>query len=292
MSFGRIQRGSRQSLFWRRWHEDQGPVVPLQWGFGLPGTNRFHARPSPVLVLAKARESSLRVAPCVFVSHQYTDLRIAVRVAELLKELWVNVWLDVDDPATQQAVRSGDRVKLASSIDWGLTNCTHLLAIITPRTKGSWWVPYEIGAARGLGSPQGPAGDSAGGPPFVWVCTPANYDFGNNGQADIDIFNGSAVTANVAAHFLNKDGTNLAGQPIPTTNPVVNYPGQTGNTTVPVASLNTLIIPYQSGSGPGTRLTNSAALATVRVISDQPVVVGMTLFNGPPQAVPCSLLPK
>jgi len=87
----------------------------------------------------------------VFVSHQYTDLRIAVRVAELLKELWVNVWLDVDDPTTQQAVRSGDRVKLASSIDWGLTNCTHLLAIITPRTKGSWWVPYEIGAARGLG---------------------------------------------------------------------------------------------------------------------------------------------
>lgn len=147
MSFGRIQRGSRQSLFWRRWHEDQRPVVPLQWGSRLPGTNRFHARPSPVLVLAKARESSLRVSPCVFVSHQYADLQIAVRVAELLKELWVNAWLAVDDPATQQAVRSGDRVKLASSIDWCLTNCTHLLAIITPRTKGSWWAPYEIGAA-------------------------------------------------------------------------------------------------------------------------------------------------
>src|SRR5713101_7506133 len=105
MRLSRIQRGSRQSLFWRRWHEDQRLVVPLQRGSGLPGTNRFHARPSPVLVLVKARESSLRVVPCVFVSHQYTDLQIAVRVAELLKELWVNVWLDVDDPTTQQAVR-------------------------------------------------------------------------------------------------------------------------------------------------------------------------------------------
>ena len=45
---------------------------------------------------------------------------------------------------------------------------------------------------------------SSGGPPFVWVCTPANYDFVNNGVAEIDIFNGSGTTANVAAHFLAK----------------------------------------------------------------------------------------
>ena len=131
---------------------------------------------------------------------------------------------------------------------------------------------------------------SSGGPPFVWVCTPANYDFGNNGQAEIDIFNGSATTANVAAHFLAKDGTNLAGQPIPVTNPVVNYPGQTGNATVAVASLNTLIIPYQSGGG--LRSQSNGLLASVRVTSDQPVVVGSNLFSGPPQAVPCMFMHK
>ena len=131
---------------------------------------------------------------------------------------------------------------------------------------------------------------SSGGPPFVWVCTPANYDFGNNTFAEIDIFNGSANTANVAAHFLAKNGANLAGQPIPTTNPVVNYPGQTGNATVAVASLNTLIIPYQVGGG--VRAQSNALLASVHVTSDQPIVVGSQMANGPPQAVPCMFMHK
>jgi hypothetical protein len=131
---------------------------------------------------------------------------------------------------------------------------------------------------------------SSNGPPYVWVCTPANYDFGNNTQAEIDVFNGSANTANVAVHFLAKNGANLAGQPIPLTNPVVNYPGQTGSATVAVASLNTLIIPYQIGGG--LRSQSNALLASVRVTSDQPVAVGSNLFNGPPQAVPCVFMHK
>jgi hypothetical protein len=131
---------------------------------------------------------------------------------------------------------------------------------------------------------------SSGGAPFVWVCTPANYDFGNNGTAEIDIFNGGANTANVAVHFLAKNGANLAGTPIPGTNPVVSYPGQAGNATVALASLNTLIIPYQTGAG--MRAQSNGLVASVRVTSDQPVVVGSQLANGPPQAVPCSLMPK
>ena len=128
------------------------------------------------------------------------------------------------------------------------------------------------------------------GPPFVWVCTPANYDFGNNGQAEIDVFNPSANTANVALHFLAKNGANLAGQPIPGTSPQANYPGQTGSATVAVASLNTLIIPYQTGGG--LRAQSNGLLASVRVTADQPVVVGSNLFNGPPQAVPCMFVHK
>lgn len=26
--------------------------------------------------------------------------------------------------------------------------CTHLLALVTDNTKGSWWVPFEVGVAR------------------------------------------------------------------------------------------------------------------------------------------------
>jgi len=32
----------------------------------------------------------------------------------------------------------------------GLTNCTHLLALISPKTKDSWWVPFEVGSARAV----------------------------------------------------------------------------------------------------------------------------------------------
>jgi hypothetical protein len=150
--------------------------------------------------------------------------------------------------------------------------------------------PQGPAGQQGPQGPQGPPGTSSGGPPFVWVCIPANYDIANNINAEIDIFNGSGATANVAAHFLGKDGTNLAGSNIPGTNPVATYPGQTGNNTVTLASLNTLIIPYQIGAG--FRSTDNTLLATVTVTSDQPIAVGYQIPFGPPQATPCSLLPK
>ena len=163
-------------------------------------------------------------------------------------------------------------------------------------TRVEWDIAGPAGPAgppgpAGPAGPQGPAGSSAGGPPFVWVCTPANYDLANSGNnSEIDIFNGSSTTANVAAHFLAKDGTNLAGSVIPGSNPPVTYPGQTGSTTVPLASQNTMILPYLTGQG--TRATDNTLLATVSVVSDQPIVVGYNIPFGALQATPCSLLPK
>lgn len=90
-------------------------------------------------------------SPCVFISHQYADLAFAAQVGNQLKQLEIDIWLDAEDAATQRAVESGDQQKLAEAIEWGLTNCTDLLALISLRTKGSWWVPYEIGSVRGRG---------------------------------------------------------------------------------------------------------------------------------------------
>lgn len=151
--------------------------------------------------------------------------------------------------------------------------------------------PTGATGATGPTGPQGEPGTSSSGPPYVWVCTPANYDFGNNGQAEIDIFNGSSTTAaTVTAHFLAKDGTNLAGAVIPGTNPVANYPGTPGNTTVSVNPLNTLILPYLTGAG--TRATMNTLMATVVVTSDVPIVVGSQMASGPLQAVPCNMMPN
>ncbi len=160
----------------------------------------------------------------------------------------------------------------------------------TNGTNGAAGPPGPTGPAGPAGATgaTGPAGPSSAGPPYVWVCTPANYDIGNNSTAEIDIFNGSGTDANVTTHFLAKDGTNLAGATIPGTS--ATYPGQTGNATVVVASHNTLILPYQTGQGQRSLL--NTLMASVMVTSDQPIVIGSQMANGPPNAIPCSLLAK
>jgi hypothetical protein len=159
--------------------------------------------------------------------------------------------------------------------------------------------PAGPGGPTGPTGPQGPAGEdgadgadgaSAGGPPFVWVCTPGNLDFGNNGSAEVSIFNGGSATATLSTHFLAKNGTNVSGGNIPVSNPVATYPGETGSNTVTLASKNTLILPFLLGGG--VRALDNNLMASIEVTSDQPIVVGMQMANGPLNAVPCNALPK
>src|SRR5207248_11494293 len=70
---------------------------------------------------------------------------------------------------------------------------------------------------RGPPGPPGPAG-SGGGPPYVWLCTPARFsNAGSNAPAELYVFNGSASSANVSMNILDRDGNNLLGHPIPGT---------------------------------------------------------------------------
>ncbi len=41
-----------------------------------------------------------------------------------------------------------DHGAIVESIEKGLDVSTHLLGVISERTAGSWWVPFEIGYAR------------------------------------------------------------------------------------------------------------------------------------------------
>jgi hypothetical protein len=149
--------------------------------------------------------------------------------------------------------------------------------------------PQGPAGPQGPEGPQGPAGASAGGAPYVWVCTPANFNSGGTTDADISIFNGSAASASVAVHFLNKDGTNLSGVIVPGASPAV-YPGQIDPATVAVAASNTLIVSYKTATG--TPANGGNVLATVRVVSDQPITVGSNVQVSGFHPMPCSLLPK
>ena len=81
---------------------------------------------------------------------------------------------------------------------------------------------------------------------------------------------------------------------MPNSNPVVNYPGEAGATTITLAVAHTRDLnwplPATGPNPPFDGVTNVAV--SVRVTSDQPIVVGANFqFNGnlPSQ---CSLLPK
>jgi hypothetical protein len=86
--------------------------------------------------------------PCIFISHRKDDIRKAREVGRYLKELNLNIYLDEEDKELQKADLVGDHASVVAYIDGALDACTHFLGIITPNTRGSWWVPYELGMAR------------------------------------------------------------------------------------------------------------------------------------------------
>ena len=123
-------------------------------------------------------------------------------------------------------------------------------------------------------SDPGPAGSSAGGPPFTWVCTPASFaNAGGGVRADLHVFNASASTANVSVNFLDVNGTNLAGVTVPGSSPSSTYPGESGASTSPVAPSQTRRLTWTTPITSPDPTTN--VVMTIRVTSDQPIGVGL-----------------
>jgi len=136
----------------------------------------------------------------------------------------------------------------------------------------------------------GPPGPSSGGPPFVWVCTPAHlYHNGGTNTSNLYVFNGSASAANIAVHFLDINGTNLVGAAIPGT-ASETYPGESGATTFSLGSTVTRNLTWTMPVASPDAFTRVAY--TIRVTSDQPIVVGANLLGGGFMPNECNLLPK
>ena len=88
---------------------------------------------------------------CVFISHKREDGDAAIAAADTLQKVGVDVWLDVNELDAKSPTTVEEHRKPTEAIETGLRNSSHLLALITPRTQASWWVPYEIGTSRALG---------------------------------------------------------------------------------------------------------------------------------------------
>jgi hypothetical protein len=108
----------------------------------MAGSNRYSR--SSVAMKAGSTAST-----CVFISHRLSDLDIAKAVGRYLTEtVGVDIYLSDSDEELQEALRKGDHAKIVQYIEVGIASSTHLLGILSNRTRGSWWVPFEFGAGR------------------------------------------------------------------------------------------------------------------------------------------------
>ena len=158
-------------------------------------------------------------------------------------------------------------------------------------------------ACTGPQGPPGPPGVGEG-PPFVWICAPAENIFARQGNfGSVYVFNASLATANIAVHLLDQNGANLAGIAIPGEQSGQHYPGQPGNTTRALLPAHTSTVRWHlplfpDNSGPtGINLDPAANLlanrsTTIRVTSDQQIVVSAEYELTDTHTISCSRLTK
>ena len=79
----------------------------------------------------------------VFISHQSKDEEISRKIANRLRTLHnIESYLDVIDRFIDGPINAlGDHIRNE------MGKCTQLLAVVSPATQGSQWVPWEIGVA-------------------------------------------------------------------------------------------------------------------------------------------------
>lgn len=112
-------------------------------------TSNTHNLYSPVDILDRDLPRTERV----FISHRSFDKLLATAVAALLEGLGVHYWFDHEDEDTRRAAAlgmAGDQA-LVHAIERGIKHSSCVLGLLSDNTRGSWWVPYEIGASRALG---------------------------------------------------------------------------------------------------------------------------------------------
>jgi len=103
------------------------------------------------------------VAIKVFISHQRVDTLQAKAIADRLRDHHqIESYLDVLDTVIG---KSGE--ELAQYVRAQLGTCTQLLAVVSPATKESWWVPWEIGVASEKDYPLATYGGTTTLPEFL-----------------------------------------------------------------------------------------------------------------------------
>ncbi|MCK8656148.1 toll/interleukin-1 receptor domain-containing protein [Pseudomonas umsongensis] len=77
----------------------------------------------------------------VFISYRHMDRAYAININTRLMRANIKTYLDVLDAESQTTD------DITGVITRNISECTHLLAVVSEKTALSWWVPFEIGEA-------------------------------------------------------------------------------------------------------------------------------------------------
>lgn len=77
----------------------------------------------------------------VFLSHRKADKASALKIYAYLESNKIKCYIDEFDEALQRSKNITDVIMSR------ISGCSHLMAIMSYNTSGSWWVPFEVGVA-------------------------------------------------------------------------------------------------------------------------------------------------
>jgi hypothetical protein len=100
------------------------------------------------------------------------------------------------------------------------------------------------------------------------------------------------VAADVSVNILNATGVNLLGHTIPGSNPAQLYPGDADGATVSLNPSNTRDVNWVAPEATATPATNPDVAFSIRITSNQPIVVGANIEVNGTLPSQCHLLPK
>lgn len=78
----------------------------------------------------------------VFISYRHNERLDAFIINERLKLEGIATQLDLFDSDDQQTTED-----VCGLVSRNIEHCTHLIAVLSQHNAGSWWVPFQLGAA-------------------------------------------------------------------------------------------------------------------------------------------------
>lgn len=84
----------------------------------------------------------------LFISHKNEDSDIALSIANYLRKINVDYYLDVLDDATIK-----DGKQLVKYLKNNMDKCSDIVVVLSKNTNNSQWVPFEVGMSTEKGLP-------------------------------------------------------------------------------------------------------------------------------------------